>query len=144
MIQSTPSEVERFLGEYGWEFRRHGRGIWLSGWSSEQRSFPLRVTWEDSFVEFMVQPLYKIDFDWEAYPEITAWLLEVGHRYKLIKIAIDEAGDLVMSMSLINHKLDYTAFSTSLGVIGYYADKVYEEISEAFDQLSSVFKIPIS
>tara|TARA_B100001094_G_C18147003_1_gene781378 strand:- start:29 stop:463 length:435 start_codon:yes stop_codon:yes gene_type:complete len=143
MIQSTPGDVEDYLAAYGWNFRRHGRGVWISGWSSDERSFPLRVTWSESFIDLMVQPLYKLEFDWEAYPEVATWLLELGHQYSMIKITIDEIGDLVMSLSLVNHNLDAISFSTSLGIIGHYADRVYGEIADALDQLSSDFEIPI-
>ena len=144
MNQSTPDEVERFLEQYGWTYRPHGRGVWMSGWASDLRSYPLKIIWDESFVELAIQPFYKLDFDWEAYPDISTWLLELSDNYKMIKVSIDQVGDLVLSLVMINHNLDYIRFSTGLGILGYYADIIYDEISEALDQSAFESKIPIS
>lgn len=141
MNQCTSDVLEKYLKTYGWSFRTNGQGVWMTGWASEKRSYPLRIILDESFITLNVQPLLKLDVDLEAYPELAVTLLEVNQHCHLVKIAIDEVGDIVLSLSLVSEFFSYELFSTSIGLLGYYSDYLYDEITSFFDRLGQSIQV---
>ncbi len=133
MNQSTSAEVEGYLEQYGWSYRKNGKGVYLSGWVSDKRAYPLRVIVEDNFTTLAVQPFVKTEVDILAFPEVSAHLLELNYHSYMVKVSIDDSGDVALSITLLNEAIDFDQFSSCISILGHYADQVYEEIELAFN-----------
>ena len=132
MIQCSSSSLEGFLIDYGWSFKKVSRGVWRTGFTTEKRSYPVRILLDNHFLTLSVQPLLKIDIDLEAFPEAAAYLLELNHEASMVRLGVDEVGDITMSLNLINGSFSKDDFHLSLGLIGHYADTFYAEIAGFF------------
>ncbi len=86
--------IEGFLRQYGWTFHADGQSCWVTGWQSESRAYPLIITLNDTFVSMVVAPLMKLGMDWDSWPEIMRFILELNNDARMVKLGIDEFGDL--------------------------------------------------
>ncbi len=127
-MRISPEIVESFLEQYGWDFSVSGPNAWCTGWQGDRRAFPLVIELTETWLSFTVAPLLRLGPDWRSYAEVHLKVLEFNNDCKLIKLGIDEYGDLVMSFQLLLSNVDYDGFSDSLGILGYYADRVYDGV----------------
>src|SRR5690606_7967438 len=117
--------IESFLKQYGWSFHGTGQGRWVTGWQGEQQSFPLVIELTDTWLSLTVAPLMKLGVDWNNWPEVMRFLLELNYDCKFVKVGIDEFGDISLSMQIFVGGLNYDQFSDALGVVGHYAEKFF-------------------
>lgn len=132
--------IEAFLDRYGWRYHSNGQNCWMTGWQSEHRSYPLLITLNDSWMSLQVVPLMKLGVEWDAWPEAMRTILDLNHEAKLVKIGIDEFGDLSLSLYLLSEGLTYSQFETAVGVIGYYADKLFDELQHYLSSIGFEFQ----
>lgn len=134
MKQCAPPLLEKYLHDYGWSFNRAGAGVWYSGFRTERRSYPVRLVLDSSFLSLVVQPLVKMELDLEAFPEVAGYLLELNFQSYMARLGVDEIGDVVLSIDLINGAFGFDEFMTAMGVLGHYADHMYNEITQYLAQ----------
>jgi len=125
-MQLSPDDIELYLKDYGWDFSLSGPDIWSTGWQGDNRSYPLIIKLTETWLSFSVAPLLRLGPSWSSYPEVSLKLLELNHDCQLVKLGIDEFGDVTLSAQLLTSCVDFGVFSDYLGVIGYYADKIYD------------------
>lgn len=130
MNQCTPEILEEFLADYGWNYYKVTKGIWTTGFATDIQTFPLKIILDDNFVTFSVQPLLKLDFDIIAFPEISAHILELNFHSHVVKLCIDDVGDIVLTYALLNQVFDFEQFSTALGVLGHYTVQFHKELDD--------------
>lgn len=133
MLAQVSQRLESFLTTYGWHFRRAGDGEWQTGFQGSERTYPMRISVTDSWVSFQVHPFMKLRIDWGSWPEIAPFFLEMNQACPLVKLVVCPDGYLGLTFELLSNRLDYETFSDSLGVLGYYADQLYDEILEFLD-----------
>ena len=135
MVQCTSNVLESYFYDYGWNFKSSGIRQWITGWRGEDRYFPLNISLTDTLISFSIQPFLKLQVDWESWPEISKLLLELNNECKMIKISIDPEYNMCLSMELPSSSLTFGCFKDSIGMLGYYADHVYDAILTFLDQL---------
>lgn len=128
MNQCTSSDLEGYLRDYGWSFKRGGKGVWHSGFSTDHRSYPVRIMLDDNFLTISVQPLIAIDIDLEAFPELTTYLLELTYQSYMVRLGIDEVGDISMSINLMVGFLEKESVQIALSLLGHYSDLFYTDM----------------
>lgn len=132
-MQRTSTEtIEHFLDRYGWTYHGTSDRVWITGWQSDERSYPLTVSLSDTWILFQVKPLIKVSLDWDYLPELTRHILELNNDCHMVKFSIDEFGEIILSLQLFSSSLTYEDFSDALGIIGHYTDLAYESISKFF------------
>lgn len=129
MNQCSSAAVESFLNQYGWKYTQSAKGVFQTGWSSDFRSYPLRILIDEAFLTLQVQPFFRTDVDLSAFPDVTTYLLEMNYHSLMVKVSIDEVGDLVLSVSILIQTLDFDNFSSALGILAHYSDQVFDEIN---------------
>ncbi len=135
MNRCSSEMLECYLRDYGWSFRSNGPQSWLTGWQGQDRSYPLTVHLNDTWLVLNVNPFLKLNIDWESWPEISRYLLELNADCHMVKIVINQNGDIGLVLELLASNLAYSDFSDALGVLGYYADYLYDEILSQFDRI---------
>ncbi len=140
-MSSLSSEViEGFLRRYGWTYHADGHSCWVTGWQTEVRAYPLIIVLNDTFVSMTVAPLMKLGMDWDSWPELMRFILELNHDSRMVKVGIDEFGELTLSFYVFASRLTYTEFADALGVIGHYAERIYDEMHRQLDAIGFQWK----
>ena len=124
----TSDDVVSFLERYGWTFHASSPKRWVSGWQSDKRSYPLSIELSDTWVSFSVTPFMKLDIDWDSWPDIMRFLLELNHDSQMVSLGIDQDQQLVLQTQLLTESLTYEAFADTISLIGYYAESIYDAI----------------
>lgn len=127
--------LEAYLTTYGWAYRASGDQEWQSGFEGEECTFPLHISLNETWISFRVQPFIAIKIDWECWPEISRWLLDLNHTSPLVKLSINAEGYIELNLDLLNQGLNYEGFSVAIGLIGYYADLFYDDILSHLDTI---------
>ena len=128
MDQGVSEIVESYLNQYGWSFRSVDARRWLTGWQGMERYFPLQIVACDSWITFCIKPLIDWHEKWENSRELAHFLLELNDQCPMIKLHLDEAGDICLGLSVFAAHLDYENFYNAVGLLGYYADYLFTEI----------------
>lgn len=124
----TSDDVVSFLERYGWTFHALGPNRWVSGWQSDKRSYPLSIELSATWVSFEVTPFMKLDIDWDSWPDIMRFLLELNHDSQMVSLGLDKDHQLVLQTQLLTESLTYEAFADTISLIGFYAESIYDAI----------------
>lgn len=138
MNQEVQDKLKEFLEAYGWVYRFDGENIFYSGWRSLNRTYSLRVQLNESLLFFEVKLLSLSDLVQEKHwKSILEFILRLNRQISTIKLGIDDEDSVVLLAEVFTDQLNYDYLSKLLGIIGYYAEKVQEEVLTRINQLSS-------
>lgn len=125
--------VEAFLRQYGWSFKKAYEGCWYTGWYGSQRSYPLVIRRNDTFISFTISPLFRCLADWEDWPELLLTMMQLNAELAGARLAIDDTGAITLQGQIYSSQFNYEVFEQTLGVLGYYADDLYEKLMGLFE-----------
>lgn len=128
MSRLTPATLETYIEAYGWTCHKLGEACWLTGWQGEQRSYPLTISLTESWVLMEVRPYVPLPSEGQTCADLTKYLLQLNHMSHMVKLALDENQGIVLSIQLFASHLPYEEFADALGVLGYYAELLYDDI----------------
>ena len=134
-LQVSSTALEDFLGRYGWDYIKKSDNCLVTGWQGEHRSYPLRIEVSDTWVSFKVQPFLNLTIDWDSWPEIAMYLLEMNDGTSMAKVSLDDEGRIVMSLEVFSQDLSFERFSDVLGVLGHYAEILYDDLLSTLDNV---------
>ena len=126
--------VENFLRQYGWAYKKAYDGCWYTGWHGSNRSYPLVIRRSETFVSFTISPLFKCQADWEEWPELLLTMLQLNAELVGARLAIDEKGAITLQAQIYTSQFQFDVFEQTLGVLGYYADELYEKMMGLFEE----------
>lgn len=135
MTQQIRKELAGFLQQYGWQFRLGPENEIQSGWQGEHRAYPLNIVIGETWISFRVEPFLAVEIDWESWPEIASYILEINDGTNMVKISLDDQKRIVMGLDIFVEDLCFERLANILGIIGYYADLIYEDILNLLDQV---------
>ena len=121
-----------YIESYGWSFFPEGEQRWVSGWQTEKRAYPLTIDLTETWLSMSVTPMIKLDIDWSLWPDLVQHILELNDQIQLVKLSLDRDGSLTLSCQLLTVDLSYDSFCESLGILGYYAEDLYDRL---FDKI---------
>jgi len=130
MTVLSAEHIETFLSDYGWDFTPQNNNSWMTGWEGTVGSYPLNIVLQDTLVSFVVRPLIDDVTAFEESPELVADILKLNHDLKLVRLSLDENGDICLCFDSFQEALSFESFSNILGVLGYYSDVLTSEITE--------------
>ena len=133
MISQIDSALQDYLNRYGWDYVKKSDTLIATGWQGEHRSFPLSIEITDTWVSFIVQPFLNLSIDWESWPEIALLLLEMNERTSMAKFSKNCDGCIVLSLDVFAENLSFQIFSDVIGLVGYYAEILYDELLTNLD-----------
>jgi hypothetical protein len=122
--------IRGLLKAGGWPCDRIAPDTWRSHFRGKRASFPffVRVDRKRSLLVFAIVPLLKSPEDKAQAEKLYRRLLELNHAALMAKFSIDDDLDVVLSVEYPTHELDESEFIDALDVLGYYADRHYDEL----------------
>ena len=135
MSHQLNHSLENFLGRYGWDYVKKNEQRLVTGWQGENRSYPLHIEVNETWISFKVQPFLKLDIDWDSWPEIAMHLMELNDGTSMVKLSIDSDGRIILNLDIFVDDLSFERFSNVLGVIGHYADSLYDDLLTVLDNV---------
>ena len=132
---SFASTIESYLIDYGWNFRRLTPEHWQTGFQGKERQFLLHIFLSETWVSLNIPIYLDLAIDWESWPEIAKYLLELNHGSSMLRLSLCDSGRISLSLEVFTAQLSYEIFCTSMGLMGFYADWFYDEILNRLDSL---------
>ncbi len=144
MVQQVSGQLESYLRDYGWSFRKMDDNHWVTGFQGKDRSYPLRLLVSDTWITFQIHPFLKLNVDWECWPELAKFLLELNHSSQMVKLVLNEKGHIGLTLEALASGLNYEAFSDCLGILGYYADYLFDEVLTFMDHIGFNYSLSMN
>ncbi len=124
-----PETVEEYLDAMDWQYRRAEglEGVWLTRVGTEALGLDLQIRLNPHWL--MIVGIYLRA---EQVPEsrreaLRALLLELNHRFPLVKFGLDEDGDVRISTELPAADVSATQFRTALQMTTLVGLQCYRE-----------------
>lgn len=138
MNQEIQEKLKEFLEAYGWVYRFDGHNIFYSGWRSLNRSYSLRVQLNESLLFFEVKLISLTDLVQDRHwKSILEFILRLNRKISTIKLGIDDEDSIVLLAEVFSEQVTYDYLSKLLGIIGYYAEKIQEQVLTRIHELHS-------
>jgi hypothetical protein len=127
--------LDHYFALYGWASEKMSERCWRSTFRGKYKTYQLQVELSDTWISFRVAPLLFVTQDWQYWPEILHYLLQLNEATQIAKISLDQDGMINLSMQCLALDFDYKKFEMHLGILGYYSDAIYEEIIAYFREI---------
>lgn len=138
MHENIQEKLKGYLETYGWVYRFDGHNIFYSGWRSVSRSYSLRIQLNESLLFFEVKLLSLSELVQEKHwKNILEFILRLNRQISTAKLSIDDDETVVLLTEIFCEQLNYDYLSKLLGVIGYYGEKIQEQILARIHELKS-------
>ncbi len=125
----TPETIDGYFREYGWTFHRpEGTRDWQTAVRGDVAVFRIAVRLTDNWVFFTIVPFVLGPREPQCAERLYRHLLRLNRDITLAKLALDEDGDVLLTVELPAEALTYEAFCDALGALAYYADDTYVEL----------------
>lgn len=82
----------------------------------------------ETWLSFEVSPLLCLDIDWQEWPELSTLLLEINHTLHMVRISLNDEGEIILSTQLFCNQLSYDTFHDAVGVLGHYAEMLFQKL----------------
>jgi Putative bacterial sensory transduction regulator len=121
-VSFASDDLTEFFESYGWQFERREGGLFRTGFVGESGPYEIWLKVTDTWVYFAINP-YVARPAGRHHGSVTLMaLLRANHELNLAKFAIDEDGDLSLSVELPLDGFCYEHFSDALTALAIYAD----------------------
>jgi hypothetical protein len=124
----TAEVVEEYLKRDEWPFERVSEGTWRSGFRGETNSFRFFVRLTESWIFFTILPFVVAPRSERCERNLHRHLLRLNRTINLAKFAVDDDGDVLLTVEFPTESFDYSEFKDALDALSYYADKHYLEV----------------
>ena len=121
--------LEGYLRRYGWEWfvsYKNDTKVWCTGWQSEIKSFPLNISFTDTWILFEVDPFIPLEYETQK-EQLYKALMELNNDIQLVKLSICEFGNVSLKLQLFSN-IGYQDFANALGILAYYTDLLYANL----------------
>ena len=130
-MPSPADAISAFFDTYGWHFERREPAVFRTGFLGETGQYDIWLRVTDAWVYFAISP-YVPRSDDRAHGEgVLEALLRANHELNLAKFAVDEDGDVLLSVELPLEGFGYTQFSDALTALSHYADSYRGRLDDA-------------
>lgn len=136
MFDAASEKIHQYLRDYGWSFQPVSNTCVITGWQGKCGRFPLEINLSETWIQFKVSPLIHFEFRSKPYAELARFLLQLNISTRLVKISMEQTGDVEISMEVFHHNFDYQHFCRALGILAYYADAILDEVVAKYSSLS--------
>ena len=125
--------IADFFEQYEWAAGEVEPGIWRSTFTTEaEEEFDLYVMVSDEWLHFAVSPLARMG---EAEPSVRlfAALLRLNQRMRLVRIALDDEGDINLVADVPRARFDFGDFALILDLLTEYTSVLAREVQRSVD-----------
>ena len=129
----SSDELIDFFSRYGWQCDRRRHDLFRTGFVGDHGQFEIWVRHADPWLYFTINPF--VDRDGEAHQgPVLDLLLRANHALNMAKFALDNDGDVSLSVELPTEGFGYSQFADALTALSHYADAyrpLFEDAAQA-------------
>lgn len=130
-MQSIP--IAEFFEQYEWMAEEVETEVWRSTFTTESEDdFDLYVMAAEEWVHFAVSPLARIG-KVEDHARLITALLRLNQRMRLVRLALDDEGDLNLVADAPRERFDFGDFALILDLLTEYASALAYEVQRSAD-----------
>lgn len=130
MSTFSAEDLGPFFESYGWKYERREPTIFRTGFVGETGHYDIWLKVTESWVYFAINPYVpKPDRGHGAGTLHT--VLKANHELNLAKFAVDDDGDVLLSVEMPSEGFCYTHFADALTALAHYADDYRVRVDDA-------------
>jgi len=126
----TPDDLAGFFASYGWRFERRDPRVFRTGFRGSTGPYDVWLKVTETWVYFAINP-YVPKPEAGHGPCLLEAILKANHDLNLAKFALDEDGDVLLSVELPAEDFCYSHFADALTALSHYADDYRPRLEEA-------------
>jgi hypothetical protein len=126
----TFARVEELLTKDGWPCERADEQTLRSGFKGDKSEFPFYVRLSENWIFFTIVPFVATPKGERQALSLYRHLLKLNRDMNLAKFALDDDGDVALSVELPTENLDDSEFKDALDALCFYADRHYLDVSK--------------
>ena len=126
----SAEDLGAFFDSYGWKYERRDPHVFRTGFMGESGDYDIWLKVTEAWVYFAINPYVRKPERGHGPGTLQA-MLKANHELNLAKFAIDDDGDLLLSVELPSEDFCYSHFSDALTALAHYADDYRTRIESA-------------
>jgi hypothetical protein len=120
--------IADYFEQYEWNAEEVERDVWRSTFATESEDeFDLYVMVADEWVHFAVSPLVRLG-NADEHPRLVGSLLRLNQRLRMVRLSLDDEGDLNLVADAPLARFDFGDFALILDLLTEYASALTYEI----------------
>lgn len=124
----TSIPIGDYFEQYEWAAEEVEPDVWRSSFTTEaDEEFDLYVMAGEEWLHFAVSPLVHVG-DAEQRPRLLAALLRLNQRMRLVRLALDDQGDLNLVADAPRERFGFGDFALILDMLTEYAAALAYEV----------------
>jgi hypothetical protein len=125
-MQSIP--IGEFFEQYEWMAEEVESGVWRSSFTTESEDdFDLYVMVGEEWIHFAVSPVAHIG-EAEQRPRLFGALLRLNQRMRLVRLGVDDEGDLNLVADAPRERFEFGDFALILDLLTEYTSALAYEV----------------
>jgi hypothetical protein len=124
-------DISGYFERYGWRFEKRDTSLFRTGFVGDSGGYDIWVRVTEGWVCFTINPYVEKPAHGPHGAMVLSTLLRANHELNLAKFALDEDGDIALSVELPSAGFGYAQFSDGLTAIAHYADEQRASMLEA-------------
>lgn len=122
------ADVTRLFELFGWKYQQRDDHTLLAGFRGKHADFPLIARFNDQWLSLTVAHFLP-PVPAAAETNVLRRLLELNGRTTLVRLALDEQGEVMLTADVPGHKrLDPDLFAMTVDLLTLNADDLYDEL----------------
>jgi len=121
-MQLETKDIPGFFAEYGWRFERESDGLYRTGFVGDTGDYEIWLRVSEDWVYFTINPFVRPPAGEPPSDRLLELLLRTNHDLNLAKLALDEDGDVLLTVELPRVDFAYSHFADALTALSHYAD----------------------
>lgn len=126
----SAEDLVSFFDTYGWKYERRDASVYRTGFVGESGHYDIWLKVTEAWVYFSINPYVPRPSQGHGAETLQA-LLRANHELNLAKFALDDDGDLSLSVEMPSDGFCYSHFSDALTALAHYADDYRARIDDA-------------
>jgi hypothetical protein len=123
--------IADYFEQYEWTAEDIEQNVWRSSFTTEsEEEFDLYVMVAEEWIHFAVSPLAHVG-DPESHPRLTCGLLRLNQRMRLVRLGLDDEGDLNLVADAPRERFDFGDFALILDLLVEYASALGYEVQRS-------------
>jgi hypothetical protein len=121
-MQVESEDFAGFFKAYGWRFERQSEGVYRTAFEGDAGAHEIWIRVADAWVYFTVNPFLAAPEGEDHGEDVLGLLLRANFEVNLAKFAVDESGDVLLTVELPREGFSYSHFADALTALAHYAD----------------------
>jgi len=134
-----PNTLSDFFSSYGWRYERTGPGLYRTGFEGDTGAYTIWIRIHEHWIYFTINPFVSHSHIGKHAEKIYRQVLDNNHELNMAKFAVDDEGDILITVEFPREGFLYTHFADALTALSHYADAYWPKF-EALGASKNVSK----